>query len=79
MRELELKNEQLEERVNEEIFRGTNRTIETKQVNRPVEEVQSGSSIIDQLIKDFEDRCDFVETNTQTVTERLDSCEQKFF
>jgi len=33
---------------------------------------------IEQFTKDFEERFDLVETNSQTLTERLDSCQQSF-
>lgn len=41
-------------------------------------EMKSNDTNIDQLTKDFEERFELVESNGQTLTERLDSCQQSF-
>ncbi|UJR16881.1 hypothetical protein I4U23_003779 [Adineta vaga] len=39
---------------------------------------QSEKSELEKFVKDFEERCDLVESNNQELTERLDSCQQTF-
>ncbi|CAF1642412.1 unnamed protein product, partial [Adineta ricciae] len=51
---------------------------ENSEWNQYSHKIHSENSEYDTLVKQFEERCDLVESSNQTLTERLDSCQQTF-
>ena len=52
-----------------------------RHINNPKQNsrgIKPTDASIDQLTQDFEERFELVESNSQTITERLDSCQQNF-